>query len=107
MVNCRFTVSIHVLCLLASKRREPLTSEYIAGSVNTNPVVIRRLLGWTGLPLLNALAGAFAPQDKLAVRAPRPVTGRYVLIWFTRVPPAEGQGTGVYQGGLKSVVVTG
>jgi DNA-binding IscR family transcriptional regulator len=45
MVNCRFTVSIHVLCLLASSRREPLTSEYIAGSVNTNPVVIRRLLG--------------------------------------------------------------
>ena len=57
--------------------------------------------------LWTPLAGAFAPQDKLAVRAPRPVTGRYVLIWFTRVPPAEGQGTGVYQGGLKSVVVTG
>ncbi len=45
MVNCRFTVSIHVLCLLAAKRAEPVTSEFIAGSVNTNPVVIRRLLG--------------------------------------------------------------
>lgn len=44
MVNCRFTVSIHVLCLLAAKQKQPLTSEYIAGSVNTNPVVIRRLL---------------------------------------------------------------
>lgn len=44
MVNSRFTVAIHVLCLLASQKAQPLTSEYIAGSVNTNPVVIRRLL---------------------------------------------------------------
>jgi Rrf2 family protein len=45
MVNCRFTVSIHVLCLLAALHPKPATSEFIAGSVNTNPVVIRRLLG--------------------------------------------------------------
>ena len=58
MVNSRFTVSIHVLCLLASKRREPLTSEYIAGSVNTNPVVIRRLLG--------VASGARIPPERVA-----------------------------------------
>ena len=45
MVNCRFTVAIHVLCLLAAQHPHPLTSDFIAGSVNTNPVVIRRLLG--------------------------------------------------------------
>jgi len=44
-VSTRFTIALHILTLLASKREEPLTSEYIAGSVNTNPVVIRRLLG--------------------------------------------------------------
>jgi Rrf2 family protein len=48
MVNSRFTVAIHVLCLLAWCQQQqlalPLTSEFIAGSVNTNPVVIRRLL---------------------------------------------------------------
>ena len=44
MVNCRFTVAIHVLCLLAAQHPKPLTSEFIAGSVNTNPVVIRRIL---------------------------------------------------------------
>jgi len=44
-VNSRFTVAIHVLTLLASSEGEPLTSEYMAGSVNTNPVVIRRVLG--------------------------------------------------------------
>jgi Rrf2 family protein len=44
-VSTRFTVALHVLTLLASSPGEALTSEYIAGSVNTNPVVVRRLLG--------------------------------------------------------------
>lgn len=44
-VSTRFTIALHILTLLASSRELPLTSEYIAGSVNTNPVVIRRLLG--------------------------------------------------------------
>lgn len=39
------SVGIHILTVLALKRGEALTSEFIAGSVNTNPVVIRRLLG--------------------------------------------------------------
>ncbi len=45
MPNTRFAVGLHILTLLAVKRGEALTSEYIAGSVQTNPVVIRRLLG--------------------------------------------------------------
>jgi Rrf2 family protein len=45
-VSTRFTVALHILTLLASSRGEPLTSEYIALSVNTNPVVVRRLLGF-------------------------------------------------------------
>lgn len=44
-VSTRFTIALHILTLLASSRRQALTSEYIAGSVNTNPVVVRRLLG--------------------------------------------------------------
>ena len=42
--NCRFSVGMHILAVLASHPGEPVTSAYIAGSVNTNPVVIRRLL---------------------------------------------------------------
>jgi len=44
-VSTRFTETLHILTLLASSPGEALTSEYIAGSVNTNPVVVRRLLG--------------------------------------------------------------
>jgi Rrf2 family protein len=43
--SSRFTVAVHVLTLLAHEEGRALTSEYIAGSVNTNPVVIRRILG--------------------------------------------------------------
>jgi Rrf2 family protein len=43
--STRFAVAVHTLTLLAQNRSEPLTSEYLAASVNTNPVVIRRVLG--------------------------------------------------------------
>ncbi len=45
MTNSRFTVAIHILTLLSLKGDEPVTSEALAASVNTNPVVIRRVLG--------------------------------------------------------------
>jgi hypothetical protein len=67
--------------------------------------VADRILGdpalWT------PLASAFATKDRIQVRSPRPVTGRYVLIWITKVPPAENSGLGTYQGGIRSAVVSG
>lgn len=44
MTSSRFATAVHILTLLAWERDDALTSDYIAGSVNTNPVVIRRLL---------------------------------------------------------------
>ena len=41
--NCRFAFAVHILSVLAM-HREGATSELLAGSVNTNPVVVRRLL---------------------------------------------------------------
>ena len=43
--STRFPVAVHVLTLLAHEQGRALTSDYIAGSVRTNPVVIRRMLG--------------------------------------------------------------
>jgi len=42
--NSRFAVSVHTLALLAHRKNELVTSENIAASVNTHPVVIRRIL---------------------------------------------------------------
>ncbi|HEU4329427.1 MAG TPA: Rrf2 family transcriptional regulator [Roseiflexaceae bacterium] len=44
--NTRFAVGVHILTLLAQAGDEPITSDFMAGSVNTNPVVIRRVLGY-------------------------------------------------------------
>ncbi len=43
--SCRFAFAVHVLAVLALKRESGgVCSELLAGSVNTNPVIIRRLL---------------------------------------------------------------
>ncbi|WP_028401329.1 Rrf2 family transcriptional regulator [Ectobacillus panaciterrae] len=44
-ISSRFTVAVHILSLIKVDRNTSCTSEWIAGSVNTNPVVIRRILG--------------------------------------------------------------
>ncbi|MCA1637067.1 MAG: Rrf2 family transcriptional regulator, partial [Acidobacteria bacterium] len=42
--NSKFSIAVHVLAILARSCDERIKSDYIAKSVNTNPVVIRRLL---------------------------------------------------------------
>jgi Rrf2 family protein len=44
MTSSRFAVAVHILTLMAWSEDEPLKSEQVAKSVNTNPVVIRRIL---------------------------------------------------------------
>jgi DNA-binding IscR family transcriptional regulator len=44
-ISSRFSVAIHILSLLEINKDGISTSEYISGSVNTNPVVIRRIMG--------------------------------------------------------------
>jgi Rrf2 family protein len=45
MLSSKLSVGVHILAVLAFDQGEPVTSELLGGSVNTNPVVIRRLLG--------------------------------------------------------------
>src|ERR1051325_8815607 len=42
--SCRFAMAVHVLTVLGYKEGDRVTSAFLASSVNTNPVVIRRLL---------------------------------------------------------------
>lgn len=42
--NSRFAVATHTVAVLAYSEDKFVTSEFIASSVNTNPVVIRRIL---------------------------------------------------------------
>lgn len=42
--SCRFAMAVHVLAVLAYKEGDRVTSACLAGSINTNPVIVRRLL---------------------------------------------------------------
>ncbi|MDQ0192816.1 Rrf2 family transcriptional regulator [Paenibacillus wynnii] len=42
-ISTRFSMAVHILSLIAISSNE-VTGDYIAGSVNTNPVVIRRII---------------------------------------------------------------
>ncbi|MFM9903523.1 MAG: Rrf2 family transcriptional regulator [Pyrinomonadaceae bacterium] len=46
--NSQFAIAVHVLTLLARAGDSSIKSEHIAASVNTNAVVIRRLLSHLG-----------------------------------------------------------
>ena len=44
-ISSRFTIAVHVLiCIETFKDKQKVTSDFLASSVNVNPVVIRRIL---------------------------------------------------------------
>lgn len=45
MSNTRFATLIHILTLLARNRGQWLSSDWIAGSIHINPVIVRKELG--------------------------------------------------------------
>ena len=44
MSNGRFAISVHILTLLASEPGEYCSSDYLSGSININPVLVRKEL---------------------------------------------------------------
>ena len=44
MASCRFAFAVHVMAVLALRKNQGCSSSRLAETVNTNPVVIRRLL---------------------------------------------------------------
>lgn len=45
MVKSKFAISVHILSLLATSEEEWTSSEYLAGSLNANPALVRKELG--------------------------------------------------------------
>jgi len=74
--SCRFAFAVHILSVLALRRNEGVTSEELAGSVNTNPVVIRRIVSaLQHAGLVTTVKGArggvklAAPAERLSLRS--------------------------------------
>jgi len=84
--SSRTTIAIHILTLLAFCGPEPLTSGFIAGSVNTNPVVIRRLLARLREAGLVGSQGGPGGGWQL-LRAPGKVTLRDIHLAVEGTPP--------------------
>lgn len=44
-ISSRFTIAIHIFsCINTFEKKNKITSDFLAGSVNVNPVIIRKLL---------------------------------------------------------------
>lgn len=68
-ISSRFTIAIHMLtCMEAFKDECKVTSEFLAASINVNPVVIRRILSQlkeAGLIEVKRGTGGAAPAKPL------------------------------------------
>ncbi|MTT31422.1 transcriptional regulator [Terrilactibacillus sp. BCM23-1] len=66
-ISSRFAVGIHILTLIEINKGGVSTSEFLAGSVNTNPAVIRKIMGMlkrAGLVKVRpGIAGAVLAKD--------------------------------------------
>ena len=78
-------IAVHVMALLAYGKGEAVTSEFMAGSVNTNPVVIRRILA------LLARAGLIETQEgaKGGARLAQPAKNIDLLAIYKAVESGE------------------
>ena len=45
-ISTRFTVALHIFaCVEAFSGKYKVTSDFLAASINTNPVIVRKILG--------------------------------------------------------------
>jgi len=66
--------------------------------VRLSSTIIKDPAKWTELARANGAA------NEIDLRAPRPVVGQYVLLWFTGLPLAD---TGGFDGGVREALVRG
>lgn len=70
-ISTKFSVAVHALLLVATEK-EPCTSALIAGSVNTNPVVIRRIMSL--LQNANLVSGIRGKSGYMLQKSPEAIT---------------------------------
>lgn len=85
MVNQQFATAVHILTALAFNQKHLMSSDSLAKSVNTNPVVIRRLLSLLTKSNLVQTTRGKAGGVKLA-KEPQLITLKDV---YTALSPAE------------------
>lgn len=94
--NSRFAIAVHILTLMARAGRKPLKSDEVAASVNTNPVVIRRILcALSKAGLVTSQTGAsggsrlaLKPQQITLLKVYRAVDGGDVFALHPQPPNA-------------------
>lgn len=111
-MSSRVAVAVHVLAILTWKRGEPVSSQQLAHSVNTNPVVVRRIVGAlrrAGLVEVQpgAAGGALlarGPEEITLLEVYRSVEDGEELFAMHPQPPCQDCGVGAnIQGALAEV----
>lgn len=72
--SSRFTIATHILlCIAMFENEQKVTSNFLAGSINTNPVIIRNILGLLSsagiIEIKAGIGGAFLskPPEKITL----------------------------------------
>jgi Rrf2 family protein len=86
MVNQQFATAVHVLTALAFNKKNLMSSEALAQSVNTNPVVIRRLLSLLTKAHLVATTRGKSGGVKLA-KEPQTITLKDIYVALSPSDP--------------------
>lgn len=101
-MSSRVAVAVHVLAILTWRRDEAVSSQQIARSVNTNPVVVRRIIGAlrrAGLVEVQPGASggarlARAPEEISLLEVYRSVEDGEEIFALHRQPPCRECGVG-------------
>ena len=84
-ISSRFTIGLHILTAIDTFQNEyKVTSDFLAGSIRTNPVVVRRILGQ-----LKKAGLIESSQGVAGITIPKPLDQITFYDVYTAVEPVE------------------
>ena len=84
-ISSRFTIGLHILTTIDTFQNEyKVTSDFLAGSIRTNPVVVRRILGQ-----LKKAGLIESSQGVAGITIPKPLDQITFYDVYTAVEPVE------------------